>query len=142
MQYTISLDLVEIEHGNYHLTVKSDFACGISGLWVIDTGASKTVFDHSLTSLYALQPADDDEWVQSAGIGAGNLETSLGILQSFSMGGFRVEPMKMALIDLSHINRLYFHATEKEICGLIGGDFLHAHKAIIDYGRLEMTLHT
>ena len=48
--------------------------------------------------------------------------------------------MQVALIDLSHINKFYYHATEKEICGLIGGDFLRDFEAVIDYGHLSMML--
>jgi hypothetical protein len=48
--------------------------------------------------------------------------------------------MKVALLDLSHINELYKRATDLEICGLIGGDFLTKHHALIDYKRKIMKI--
>ncbi|MFZ5429622.1 MAG: hypothetical protein ACOZDD_05265 [Bacteroidota bacterium] len=142
MEYKIPLNLVELEDGNYHLTATCRFDDGTVGVWVIDTGASKTVFDRTLTNLYQALPEHDDSRIHSAGIGAARLETSLGLLLPFSFGSFINCAMNVALIDLSHINKLYFHATEKEICGLIGGDFLFANKAVIDYGSLTLTIKT
>jgi hypothetical protein len=140
MEYIIPLNLVEIEAGNYHLTVDSRFDNGTEGIWIIDTGASKTVFDQSLTALYHKIENDEENLIQSAGIGASKLETTLGNLLPFYMADFRAGSMQVALLDLSHINKLYFHATEKEICGLIGGDFLLQHTAVIDYGNHTMIL--
>jgi hypothetical protein len=140
MKQIIPLHLVELEAGNYHLTAKSSFSDGSEGLWVIDSGASKTVFDQALQHLYEQVATDEGTQLQSAGIGAGRLETSLGKLLPFTLGSLKVPELQVALIDLSHINKLYFHATEKEICGLIGSDFLLDKKAVIDYGRLELLL--
>jgi hypothetical protein len=139
MRYTIPLELIELEEANYHLAVSCIFMDGGKGLWVIDTGASKTVFDKSLVSHYDPADPDDQLAVQSAGIGSGLMDTSLGILHPFSLGKYRIAPLKVALIDLAPINMLYFHATEREICGLIGSDFLLEQKARIDYGKLKIT---
>ena len=140
MTYTIPLQLIELEAGNYHLAAKTSFSDGTEGLWVIDSGASKTVFDQALHHLFEQVETDDGTQLQSAGIGAGRLETSLGRLLPFTLGSLQVQDLQVALIDLSHINKLYFHATEKEICGLIGGDFLLEKKAVIDYGRQQLLL--
>ncbi len=140
MKHTIPLELIELEEGNYHLALKSVFDDGTVMTWVIDTGASKTVFDKSLESQYVLVPLEEGMNVRSAGIGAGLLETSLGRLRDFSLEGFRIPSLNVALIDLSHINDLYFHATSRKICGLIGSDLLLKFKAVIDYSRLELTL--
>lgn len=140
MKARIPLNLVKLEDGNYHLSLESVFANGLKGLWIIDSGASKTVFDQSLTELYEKIEPDENVFIQSAGIGEGKLDTSLGNLKSFKIGSVTIEPFQVALLDLSHINKVYFHATEKEICGLIGSDFLLQKKAVIDYGKLQLTL--
>ena len=140
MKIIIPLELIELEEDNYHLTVKSRFQEGEEGLWVIDTGASKTVFNIALNNYFDLVPGDEEKTVQSAGIGSDRLDTALGVLHPFSIGDFRIGPLKVALIDLSHINSLYYHVAEKEICGLIGSDFLLEHKAMIDYSGLRLTL--
>jgi len=140
MKHVIPINLVELESGNYHLTVCCRFTNGAEGLWVIDTGASKSVFDEALKTLYEPQESNDITQIQSAGIGAGHLETTLGTLLPFKLAGLDIEFLHVALIDLSHINKLYFHATEKEICGLIGSDFLLNNKAVINYRTLELVL--
>jgi hypothetical protein len=140
MKYIIPINLVELEAENYHITVVSIFKNGTEGLWVIDTGASKTVFNQSLIELYEPVEMDEHTQIHSAGIGVGHLETSLGKLMPFMMGTLSVEPVQVALIDLLHINKLYFHTTKKEICGLVGSDFLLERKAVIDYEKLELVL--
>ena len=140
MKHDIPLELVELEDQNYHLTVTTRFDDGREGMWIIDSGASKTVFDESLKELYAPVSMDDTIQIQSAGIGEGRLETTLGELSPFLIGEYRHPALQVALIDLSHINKLYYHVTAREICGLIGSDFLLSHRAIIDYGKLELVL--
>jgi hypothetical protein len=136
----IPLELIELEEDNYHLIVKSRFGNGEEGLWVIDTGASKTVFNIALDSHFDIVPEEEEKIIQSAGIGTDCLNIVLGVLLPFYLGDFLISPYKVALMDLSHINSLYYHAVEKEICGLIGSDFLLEHKATIDYSRLRLTL--
>ncbi len=140
MKYIIPLELVELEEGNYHLAVKSVFEDGTGLTWVIDTGASKTVFDRTLSSFYIPVPEEAGTKVRSAGIGTGQPETSLGRLRYFSLAEFPIPSLDVALIDLSHINDLYLHAAARTICGLIGSDLLVKYKAVIDYSRLKLTL--
>lgn len=140
MKHIIRLELINLEDQNYHLTVVSQFEGGKEGMWIIDSGASKTVFDESLEELYTPVSMDESLQIQSAGIGEGRIETSLGELKPFSIGNYDHPSLQVALIDLSHINKLYYHVTSKEICGLIGSDFLLSHRAIIDYGRMELVL--
>jgi len=140
MKYKIPLELIELEANNYHITVNCRFGSGREGLWIIDTGASKTVFDEALKELYDLIESGDEIKIQSAGIGEGKLDTSLGQLHSFSFSNFSMETLNVALIDLSHINKLYYHVAAREICGLIGSDFLLEHKAVIDYKKKLLIL--
>jgi hypothetical protein len=140
MKYIIPLELIELEEANYHITVKSLFFQGKEGLWVIDTGASKTVFNIALNDCFDLAPEDEEKIIQSAGIGSDRLDTAMGVLHPFTLGTFLIGHLQVALIDLSHINSLYYHVVEKEICGLIGSDFLLEYKALIDYSKLRLTL--
>lgn len=141
MKIKIPLQIVELEEGNFHLITNAKFSDGINRYWAIDTGASKTVFDKNLEDYYNISEEKTEE-IHSAGIGEKPLITSIGNMNSFSLGRFKVENLKVALIDLSHINQLYYRATNIEICGLIGGDFLVKHKAIIDYKKKILQLNT
>lgn len=142
MQIKIPFELIELESNNYHITVHCKFDNDAEEMWIIDTGASKTVFDQTLEHLYSPVETDDSMEIKSSGIGGAKLETTLGKLNAFVLGDLRIEPMQVALIDLSHINELYYSATDKKICGLIGGDFLLKHKAIINYETQQLILNT
>ena len=134
MKIKIPLQIIELEEDNFHVIVKGTFEDKTHGLWAIDTGASKTVFDKNLTGKYSLTEEETDE-IHTAGVGEKPLTTQLGKLRNIKIGKLLVDNLKVALLDLSHINKLYKKATDLEICGLIGGDFLMKFRAVIDYKR-------
>ncbi len=139
MKIKIPLQIIELEEGNFHIIATGIFNEGTTGYWAVDTGASKTVFDKNLEEFYSFSGKKEEE-IHSAGIGEKPLITSIGTLTPFRLGKFKIESLKVALIDLSNINQLYYRATNLEICGLIGGDFLVKNKAIIDYKRKILQL--
>lgn len=132
---------MELEDDNYHLVVQSVFEDETTGFWVVDTGASKTVFDKNLNEQYVISEEEADQ-LHTAGIGEKPIETSLALLKPFSLGKLNLENLKVALLDLTHINKLYSKATSLQICGLLGGDFLMKHQAEIDYRKKIMILQT
>lgn len=139
MKIKIPLQIIELEEDNFHVIVTGTFEDGTPGLWAIDTGASRTVFDKNLTGKYAITEEEADE-IHTAGVGEKPLTTQLGSLRDIKLGKFQIDNLKVALLDLSHINKLYKKATDLEICGLIGGDFLMKHRAVIDYKRKVLVL--
>lgn len=139
MKKSIPIEIIELEHDNYHLLVSSHFPDGSEGNWVIDTGASKSVFDQNLRQHYKELDGLTEE-LHSAGFNDEPIKSTLGILGSFSFGKFRIDKMKVAVMDLSHINTLYSKYSGAKICGLLGSDFLMKHKAVIDYKRKRLVL--
>lgn len=141
MRIKIPINIIELEPENYHIIINSFFSDRENRNWVIDTGASKTVFDKSLAEYYSVLDGESDE-IHTAGKGEQPLEISMALLNQLQIGKLKTEDLKVALLDLSHINELYSKATELEICGLIGGDFLMKYMAVIDYKRkiLRLTL--
>ncbi len=140
MLYNIPIDIIELEEDNYHLMVSSVFHDKTVGSWVIDTGASKTVFDKSLSKHYKELESDGLEDMQSAGLGTETIETIIGEIPSITLNNFKIKKLRVALIDLTHINILYEKYTDIKIFGLIGSDFLHKHNAVIDYAKKELVL--
>lgn len=139
MKIKIPLQLIELEDENYHLILHSVFADGTAGYWVVDTGASKTVFDRGLEDKYKVLKEEADQ-IHTAGIGDKPIETTMACMKSFSLGKLPVNDFHVALLDLEHINQFYSKASNHRICGLLGGDFLLKYKAVIDYKKMKLSL--
>jgi len=137
---SIPLQLIELEDQNYHILLDSKLSNNISGKWVIDTGASKTVFDVNLSDQFSLVDIHNMD-IQSAGIGEGNIETQVGKLYSLNIGSLILCNELVALIDLKFINELYSKFSNEQIVGLIGSDFLVKHQAIINFKKKELKLY-
>ena len=140
MKIIVPLQIIELEEGNYHLFAVCEFDNKKTGYWAIDTGASKTIFNRLLTDFYIPDKVADERQIHSSGLGETLIETELGTLIPFHLGNYRIVNLHVALIDLSHINRLYHQSTDIRICGLLGGDFFNRHNAVIDYRRKQIRL--
>ncbi len=139
MRYKIPVEVIELESENYHLLVASEFGGGKKEFWVIDTGASKSVFDKNCSKLIQYV-GEETEDLHAASMSEKPLSTSLGHLKPFAIGKLKVEQLKVALLDMNHINELYSTVTDRRICGLLGSDFLLKYKAVIDYKRRRLSL--
>jgi len=133
----ISFEIVELEAKTYHPLVRAEFQGLDDHWWVIDTGASKSVFDVLLISHYI---PDESEAVMATGLGKEVVETNSGSIDEFKIGGFSFGQLKVALVDFSHINAEYAKFSDKKIVGLIGCDFLYTRKAVLDFELKKITL--
>ena len=136
----LPIEIIELEEGNYHIMVSSQFSDKSFGKWVIDTGASKSVFDSSLEKYYEVVELDSGNEIHSAGIGIDSFETRTGEIRKLKFGDYKIKKLRVALINLSHINALYDKYASEKICGLIGSDFLFKYKAVINYSTSELIL--
>ncbi|MBN1767860.1 MAG: clan AA aspartic protease [Prolixibacteraceae bacterium] len=139
-KYTVPIQLIELENENYHILIEGFLKNGKSLQWVIDTGASKTVFDANLAEHFDPDELEATE-IQSAGIGEGHVETQTGILHEIYFGQMSLSDWPVAIINLGHINKIYSQFTDIEIAGLLGSDFLLKHQCIIDFKNLQITLY-
>jgi predicted aspartyl protease len=141
MRIKVPLQIVELEPDNYHIIISTTLYDGIIGNWIIDTGASKTVFDKNLVDYYSVLEGETDE-IHTAGVEEQPQKISLAILKPMQVGKLNTENLKVALLDLSHINKLYSKITDQNICGLIGSDFLMKYKVVIDYKKNRLTINS
>jgi len=135
----IPLKLVELENENYHILVEIRFSDNKPQMWVIDTGASKTVLDINQTDYYSGVETPLTE-IESMGIGDSRIETKSGLIHEIKFGDDSLFDVNVALIDLSQLNILYHQFTNEKITGLIGSDFLVRYKATIDFKKLVLML--
>ena len=128
----ICFQIVELDEKTYHPLVRAEFPGLDNHWWIIDTGASKSVFNETLKEYYSV---DNECSVMATGLGKEMVETSSGKIESFQLGGINFGPIKVALVDFVHINAEYAKFSDKQIIGLIGSDFLYGQKAILDFDK-------
>jgi hypothetical protein len=140
LKYKIPVNIIKLDEKSFHLLIEVK----INGLPVnvlIDTGASRTVFDKSLPGVkLKAKSRKDPEEIHSAGIMAGSIDSQVAVVKSFKLGKLKLHKYKVILIDLDNINQLYLKATGKQIHGLLGSDFLLDMNAIIDYSKAYLIL--
>lgn len=136
----IPLLLTAIENDGFHLFAKVQINSQ-STYVLIDTGASRSVFDES----YIRQIQPESELVlhaqQSTGLGTDSMESRTTLLNHLVLGDLELPQFEVVVLDLSHVNRSYKKIGLPEIAGVIGGELLHKQRAMIDYGRRELILH-
>jgi hypothetical protein len=137
----LPLELIELEEENFHLVLKGKLGNGKEVFWIIDTGASKTVFDSNLEDCYKPVKQNDHEQYQSAGISVGMVETRVGCIEKLRLGKLKIRKLKVALIDLSHVNEIYRKYRDIQIAGLLGSDVMKVYGCQIDYNTATITFH-
>lgn len=137
MSRELKFTVIELESNTFHPLLKADFDGLDDYWWVIDTGASKSVMEINLAQHYF---HDEIEAVMATGLGKEAVTTESGTIRDIKLGGFSFGPLPVALVDFQYINTEYSKFSDKKIIGLIGCDFLHEHKAVIDFGQSTITI--
>lgn len=135
----IPLILLNLEDDGCHLLVDV-FIFNQSFRAVLDTGASKTVFDKSTIERYI-----DPELLMSSdklstGLGTNTMTSHTLIIPDLQIGDLHLKNYELAILDLSAINFAYEQLAHEPVIGVIGGDLLHKYQAVIDYKRMVLSL--
>ncbi len=138
-RYKVDLIASEIEKGNYHLFVRLKVG-KIGALLLLDTGASKTVFDKN--AILKFVNSSLIETIDSRSVGLGNIdaETRVVKLKGIRLGKRRSISMEVAILDLSHVNQSYTQLDLPVIDGVLGSDFLMKYAAIINYEKCFLSV--
>lgn len=138
-KYIIKLKLLELEPDNFHIIIKGKIENFPVNL-VIDTGASHTCFDlQFFTSLNQDAHIMETDGM-NVGVGGSDFESKIAQIHNFRIGRLSIDAYQVVLLDLEQINAAYRSVGLPEIHGIIGGDFLYKHEALIDYSTGELTL--
>lgn len=122
--------LKKLATGHYKFTAKIN---GISGEFILDTGASTSCIGMISVSYFTLKSEESE--IKAAGAGAINMDTKLARNNNFAIGKWHIKNMDFVLFDLSHVNEALRQAEEDMVHGIIGADFLKKMRSVIDYGR-------
>jgi len=104
---------------------------GISGRFILDTGASNTCIGLDKIEFFNLVSKKSE--VKAAGAGATNMETLISTKNSIEIGDWSKPKQKIVLFDLTHVNEALTTHKALPVDGIIGADVLKKAKAVIDY---------
>ena len=124
------IPLRKIKSGHYTFSAKIN---SISGIFILDTGASTSCIGFSNDSYFNL--INEESKIKAAGAGAINMKTEIAKNNSISIGFWNLHRIDFVLFDLSHVNEALLQVEESPVHGIIGADFLKQSRAVIDYGR-------
>ena len=134
---TIPIELLFIEDAGYHLLIKARVNGKVAAL-LIDTGASKTVFDKDKVQRFIHKSSFTILGKLSTGLGTAKMETHSTVLKKIQLGKLLVSEFETIVIDLSHVNQTYARLDLPEIDGVLGSDLMLKYNAVIDYKKKKL----
>ena len=108
--------------------------------FLIDTGASRSVFDPKTISSFIDDLTFEKKEGITAGVGGSDLESSTFRIDVFSIGDMEIRDYEGVALDLDNVHELYGKLGLPHIDGILGGDLLKRHKAIINYKSKKVRL--
>jgi len=136
---TVPLNIIDLHGDGYHpllevMLFKKNFKL------VLDTGASRTAFDHRL-----LLAANEEALIRaskrlSTGLGTNTMISSTALITNIWIGNLLIPEIEVAVLDLSTINIAYAEMGHPEVLGVLGSDVLMKYNAVIDYGKQVLVL--
>jgi predicted aspartyl protease len=135
---TIPMTLLDMGEGGNHLIIKVKIN-GKTGNLVLDTGASKSVFDKTRFERFRKDAELTKNAQLSAGVGNNDLISHAVLIKKIQFGKLVIKEYDAVLMDLAHVNESYVGMGFKPMDGVLGSDILYVFKAIIDYSKMTLT---
>ncbi len=137
---TVPFQLLDLQGQVTHILVEVE-VYNRTFRMVVDTGASKTVFDktqldHLLADQLLLEPSE----TLSTGLGTNSMESFNMEIPSLAIGEWKIKKLKTAVLDLSSINYAYQQMDLEPVIGVLGGDIFSNYGAVIDYAKKTLKL--
>lgn len=132
---TVPLKLINLQDDGFHLLVEI-VVFGETLFAVLDTGASRSVFDKALMEKHVNEISVSEE-TQAATIFSTS-ETLQGIIPKLKVGGLTLKNYEAVALDLQSVTDTYLTMGHPAIAAIIGGDILMEYKAKIDYHKLVL----
>jgi len=141
MQTNVPIEILPIEDDGFHLMIRAKIN-GKKANLIIDTGASRTVFDETLIKNYLPKEYDNFETNEklSTGLGTNTMKSSAFNLKSLKIGDLNIKNYIAVILDLTNINDSYTMLGLPKIHGVIGGDLLSKYKAVVYYKAKKLKL--
>lgn len=135
----IPINIISIEGDGFHLIAEGCIN-GKTARFVVDTGASRTVFDKDKILNYINNPEFSEKEGISAGIGSTDISSFIFDIEELSFGELKIKDYQAVAMDLSNVNDSYAMIKLPPIDGVLGGDLLVKYKAVISYRLKKIRL--
>jgi hypothetical protein len=129
---TVPLTLINLQDDGFHLLVEI-VVFGENLFAVLDTGASRSVFDKGLMEKH-LHELQTNEETQAATIFSTSA-TLQGVIPKLKVGALVLKNYPAVALDLQSVTDTYLAMGHPSIAAIIGGDILMAYNAKIDYQK-------
>ncbi len=140
MKVEIPITIIAIENDGFHLMIKAKINGNKINL-LIDTGASRTVFDINRMKEHIDTDNLEKNERLSAGLGTNTMESQITIIEKLEFSKIKIKKYQAVLIDMSHVNEMYQSIKLPLIDGVLGSDLLLNYKAIINYKKKVLRLY-
>lgn len=139
MTTNIPFKILTIGDEGFHLMMKIYINRKVANV-IIDTGASKTVFDKKLILKYVSNKKFVEHDILSSGLGTNTMKSHFTTLKKMKIGQIEIVDYKIVLLDLSHVNQSYLQVGLPQVEGILGSDILLKYNAVIDYEKKKLKL--
>lgn len=129
---TVPLILVNLQDNGFHILVEI-VVFGEKLFAVVDTGASRSVFDKSLLEKHVEHLHENEE--QQAATIFSSATTLVGTIPLLQIGKLKLPNYETVAIDLQSVSDTYIQMGQPSIAGIIGGDILTEFSCKIDYKK-------
>ena len=136
----IPIEIIPLKGDGYHCFVNVIINGKIPARMILDTGASRTVFDYNMilkTELAGQLEANEEK---ATGLGTNTMEGFTLELDSLQLGEVEIRDYTAGILDISHVNETYEMIGLPGINGAIGSDVLFSYRAKIDYHKKTLCL--
>lgn len=139
MKSTLPLTIQAIENDGYHL-LTTVLINSKKALVIIDTGASRSVFDETRIIDFIGHNNLTEHDKLSSGLGTNTMTSKKVMLEKLDLNGLVLNNYEATLLNLHHVNESYQKIGLSPIDGILGGDILTDYKAVIDYKNSKLVL--
>lgn len=129
---SVPLILVNLQGNGFHILVEI-VVFGKKLFAVVDTGASRTVFDKALLEQH-IEKLQESEAQQAATIFSSST-VLMGVIPLLQIGKLKLRDYEAIALDLQGVSDTYLQMGQPAISGIIGGDILTRFNCRIDYKK-------
>ncbi|MFA8451696.1 MAG: aspartyl protease family protein [Bacteroidales bacterium] len=130
----IPIQKINIEEDGLHLMINGKVN-GKDCNFLVDTGASRTVFDNNQIQEFIKDSEAEIEKNDKLGTGVGSntMESQVTTLESIEFDSLFIADYEAILLDLKHVNESYQELGFNKIIGVLGSDLMDEYNACISY---------